>query len=348
MAVAGWIPEHLTPGHSHKFKDFVRKNSQPARSQGQQFGSRHAVTGVMQARPAKGLHSASSRPGLHVERNSAWSVDQEGERVAEPAAPWALTRRRLDRCATAQPTMLAFGRFLRGPPAPGRPTSPAPQSQGRRIRGQVALGHLSLPARVRGRKRGIDSCLLGGDQASPDDFRTESMNRARNTPASRKRPCRFFDKVEWRGTVAPGARRQNPRTGQVIAHSPAEPALGRDGVQATDEGRADQAFRGNRRAAVPTAMRGKCGPQLAWVQQPVDPAQEVVARPHSTENLLSETGPAGRCRTHPGAFFAPIESDVQRFRHLPEGFSTALTLCRTFDWKAGYKGLVINSERARR
>lgn len=41
--------------------------------------------------------------------------------------------------------------------------------------------------------------------------RTTSSNSQRKVSLSRKRPCRFLEKVEWFGTVSSSPKRQNQR-----------------------------------------------------------------------------------------------------------------------------------------
>src|SRR5437870_10364387 len=72
--------------------------------------------------------------------------------------------------------------------------------------------------------------------------RTVSNSR-RSRSLSRKRPCRFFERVEWSGT-GPSSPIRQPTVGQVQMNLFAQPPLGADAKAIADDQQADQQFGG--------------------------------------------------------------------------------------------------------
>jgi hypothetical protein len=76
----------------------------------------------------------------------------------------------------------------------------------------------------------------------------------------------------------PERQATEPAIGKVIPHLLAKPPLGRDGVDATDQRHADQQLRVDRWPPAWAVMTGERVTQIAHVEQPIHPPQQMLAR----------------------------------------------------------------------
>lgn len=73
--------------------------------------------------------------------------------------------------------------------------------------------------------------------------RTVVSNNSRSRSLSRKRPCRFLEKVEWSGTSPLQAKPARPAIDKIEMHFFAEAALGADTEAVADDQHRDHQFR---------------------------------------------------------------------------------------------------------
>jgi hypothetical protein len=64
---------------------------------------------------------------------------------------------------------------------------------------------------VRGNQAGVDGEPIGSDQPFGQAALDDGFEQMAQQLLSRKRPCRFLEKVEWSGTLSFRPRRQNQR-----------------------------------------------------------------------------------------------------------------------------------------
>lgn len=135
-----------------------------------------------------------------------------------------------------------------------------------------------MPARIRGNEGGVDCRVLRADQPGRDAAPNGVLEQEPEHAGVAEAAVPVLAERRVVQDRRPGRKTAEPAIGQVVAQLLAQAALGRDGVDATDQGHADQELGIDRRAVARAIVGRKRGAQLAQVEQPVHPAEKVVAR----------------------------------------------------------------------
>jgi hypothetical protein len=117
---------------------------------------------------------------------------------------------------------------------------------------------------------------------------TTVSNSCRRRSASRKRPWRVLEKVEWSGTSPSRPKRQNPRYAQVQVDLFAQPPFRADAEAIAHDQHADQQLRIDRRPSRRTVEGRQVCPNPLEVNKAVDRPQQMIPGHMPFERKLVE------------------------------------------------------------
>ena len=288
------------------------------------------------------LRLAHGGGGLHVHDHRVLQVDQIVVGVGVDGRP----------AAGGGPAGRRIGgrdelRLDRRRPAEGRVVEHRQILADRPVRGRIQT-RSARPRRADGGRRRRSGwrrprSLRRPPAPRPCSAATTVSNTRRSRSLSRKRPWRFFEKVEWSGTSRVQAEPAEPAIGQVEMDLLAQPPLRADAEAIAHQQHPDHQLRIDRGPADVAVVGRQVSAHARQIDEPVDRAQQVICRDVPLDAEPDRTAPPASPSARPSSTElrpqpGEVNQDPERFAS--RSFSTQSVEKRIFAQLSEYDASV--------